>query len=388
MPLPTVLLVEPDPKTAEFVLLTLRNAGYSPVYTASGKEGMIAAWRDQVDLIISELDLPDIDGTEFIRKLRKDQRTQRTPIVLLTHITNPATTGEAFEAGANRIIVKQPDAMELLGQFMETELEIVEPRGMEAEPGLGFLISFLGVRGGAGTSSLTVNIAHMLGLGQGADQVVVVDLDLPLGSLKFITAASRGPDVVQLTSDDAPALLAGDIKAELVQPRGWALTLIPGVEHPRVGDRITAAQVGPLLQTLRRLYKYTLIDLGRSPVHLSRLILGQASQIVLVFHPDEEGVERTRLIRESLREEGISANHISALSNRPFPTDSLTQRSVQERLGKMPLAAIPNMGDNIALANAMHVPLQLRFPEERGTAALLEFTTGLLERLKNPELAT
>ncbi len=387
MPLATVLLVEPDPQTAEFVLLALQNAGYSGVHTASGKEGLIAAWRDQFDLIVSELDLPDIDGNELIRKLRRDQRTQRTPIVLLTHITNPATTGEAFEAGANRIIVKQPDAMELLQQFMETEFDKAEIPSAYAEPEIGYLIAFVGVRGGAGTSSLAVNMAHFLGLEQGADQVVLVDLDLPLGSLKFITAASGGPDVVELTSDNALSLLEGDFKAELINPRGWALTLIPGVDHPRVGDRITAALVGPLLQSLRRHFRFTIIDLGRGPIHLSRLIFGQASHIVLVFHPDEEGVERARLLRESLREEGIPADRISALSNRPFPTDSLTQHSVQERLGKMPLAAIPNMGDNVALANAMHVPLQLRFPEERGTAVLHEFTTQLLERLQNPELA-
>jgi len=387
LPLATVLLVEPDPQTAEFVLLALQNAGYSGVHTASGKEGLIAAWRDQFDLIVSELDLPDIDGNELIRKLRRDQRTQRTPIVLLTHITNPATTGEAFEAGANRIIVKQPDAMELLQQFMETEFDKAEIPSAYAEPEIGYLIAFVGVRGGAGTSSLAVNMAHFLGLEQGADQVVLVDLDLPLGSLKFITAASGGPDVVELTSDNALSLLEGDFKAELINPRGWALTLIPGVDHPRVGDRITAALVGPLLQSLRRHFRFTIIDLGRGPIHLSRLIFGQASHIVLVFHPDEEGVERARLLRESLREEGIPADRISALSNRPFPTDSLTQHSVQERLGKMPLAAIPNMGDNVALANAMHVPLQLRFPEERGTAVLHEFTTQLLERLQNPELA-
>ena len=387
MPPLTVLLVEPDPETAEFVLLTLQNAGYTTVHTASGKEGLIAAWRDQVDLIISELDLPDIDGNELIRKLRKDQRTQRTPIVLLTHITNPATTGEAFEAGANRIIVKQPDAMDLLQQFMNTEIDKGELPSEYPEPELGYLIAFVGVRGGTGTSSLAVNMAHFMGLEQGADQVVLVDLDLPLGSLKFITAASGGKDVVELTSANALSLLEDDLMADLINPRGWALTLIPGVDHPRIGDRITPALVGPLLQVLRQHFQFTIIDLGRGPIHLSRLILGQANQIVLVFHPDEEGVERARLLRESLREEGIPANRISALSNRPFPTDSLTQRSVQERLGNVPLAAIPNMGDNVALANAMHVPLQLRFPEERGTAALHEFSIQLLERVKNPEMA-
>jgi hypothetical protein len=108
---------------------------------------------------------------------------------------------------------------------------------------------------------------------------------------------------------------------------------------------------------------------------------------VLVFHPDQEGVERVRLFRDSLREEGIPASRIFALSNRPFPTDSLTQGSVQERLGSLPVAAIPNMGDNLALANTMHIPLQLRFPDARGTKALGEFSTELQERMRAPEPA-
>jgi Flp pilus assembly CpaE family ATPase len=381
----TVLLIEPDPQTAEFVLLFLHSAGYAVSHSSSGKEGLIAAWRDPVDLIISELDLPDIDGCELIQKLRRDQRTQRTPIVILTHITNPATTGEAFNAGANRVIVKQPDAMELLEQFIETEVDAAVPATGGAE--IGYLVAFIGVRGGAGTSSLSVNVAHFLGLEHGADQVVLLDLDLPLGSQKFITSASPGADIARLTSEEAPALLEADLKPELANPRGWAFTLIAGVDHPRVGDRITPAQVGPLLQSLRRQFIFTIIDLGRGPIHLARLIFGQANQLVLVFHPDEEGVERVRLLRDSLREEGVPANRICALSNRPFPTDSLTQRSVQERLGRLPVTAIPNMGDSVALANAMHVPLQLRFPDARGTAALSEFAAQLAERLRNPEPA-
>lgn len=377
-----ILLIEPDSQTADFLAMTIEESGRRLQHVLAGKEGLIVAWRDQVDLIVTELDLPDIDGIELIQKLRRDHRTARTPIVVLTHVSQPEKTAEAMEAGANRYLLKQPDAVDQLIQFIDSLSPVVsQPAEKLKHSGPGSLVAFLGVRGGVGTSTLAANFAHQFGRDAGAEQVVLLDLDLPLGSLREITAGSADVNIVELTAIDLPDLTPEQLKERLTPPRGWSTSLIPGVKNPGEADRIHVTQIGPALQTLRATYRLVVTDLGRSLGPISRLVLSQANLIVLVFFPDELGVSTAIEIRESLFQDGIPSDRVLFLSNRPFPTDSLTVRSVEARLGGSELTAIPNMGDNIALANAVHTPIERRFPEGRGTAALEEFASRIREKL-------
>ncbi|MFN2148531.1 MAG: response regulator [Anaerolineales bacterium] len=378
----TILLIEPDRQTADFLRLTLEGAGHQLKHVTAGKEGLIIAWRDQVDLIVTELDLPDIDGIELIEKLRRDRRTERTPIIVLTHVSAPDKTAAAMEAGADRYLVKQPDAVDQLMQFIASiRPSGPEPKEQLADKGPGVLIAMLGVRGGVGTSSLTANIAHQLGLQIGAEQVVLLDLDLPLGSLQEITGGSPDVNIVELTAVDLPEMRPEEIRERLTPPKGWSMSLISGIHHPGDAERIHVTQIGPALQTLRAFYRYILVDLGRSLGAISRLVLSQANLIILVFFPDELGVSNAMKIRESLFQDGIPPDRLLFLSNRPYPTDSLTSHSLQERLSGSEVKAIPNMDDNIALANAVHMPFQRRFPEARGTLALEDVVSRIRERL-------
>lgn len=377
-----ILLIEPDSASAEFLAQTLRDGSRRLQHVTAGKEGLIVAWRDQVDLIITELDLPDIDGLELIKKLRKDQRTRRTPLVVLTQVSDPQKTAAAMEAGADRYLLKQPDAVEALLQFIATSGP--EPRaGEPAQPpgSPGALVAFLGARGGVGTSSLAANLAHMIGTQTQSSQVVLLDLDQPLGSLRAITGASGELDLLELTRLDLAALRPDELKARLSIPQGWSMLLIPGPDHPAEAEDIHITHIGPALQTLRASCRYVLVDLGRSLGAVSRLVLSQADEIVLVFFPDEPGLSAALEIREALFQEGIPPERLQFLSNRPYPADSLTLRRLEERLSGAKLAAVPHMGDNLTLSNASHMPLLRRFPEGRGTLALGELVTRLLASL-------
>jgi DNA-binding response OmpR family regulator len=84
-----LLIIEPDQKTSVFMHHMLTRAGYDVQVAPSGKEGLIIAWRDLPDIIVTEMDLEDIASDELIRKLRHDQRTQRTITVGLTHLSDP-----------------------------------------------------------------------------------------------------------------------------------------------------------------------------------------------------------------------------------------------------------------------------------------------------------
>lgn len=63
-----ILVIEPDPGSAAYLDKLLKRAGYQVSLCSTGKDGLIKAWRDQPDIIVLELDLPDVDSLEIVRR--------------------------------------------------------------------------------------------------------------------------------------------------------------------------------------------------------------------------------------------------------------------------------------------------------------------------------
>jgi signal transduction histidine kinase len=105
----TVLYIEDDPASRMLVERTLRFAGYRVLIAERGIEGMDIARREQPDLILTDIDLPDLSGRELTTMLRADARFRLTPIVALT----AAAVGEGREltlaAGLDGYLTKPID---------------------------------------------------------------------------------------------------------------------------------------------------------------------------------------------------------------------------------------------------------------------------------------
>lgn len=83
-PMHTILYIEDDPASRTLVERTLKHAGYMVLVAERGLEGIDIARRAQPDLVLTDINLPDISGREVTTMLRSDIRFQNTPIVALT----------------------------------------------------------------------------------------------------------------------------------------------------------------------------------------------------------------------------------------------------------------------------------------------------------------
>ncbi len=185
----------------------LIRAGYEVGFAPGGKEGLIAAWRDQPDAVILELELPDLDGLDVIRRLRADPRTQKTWILCLTQRSAPQVAQQAFELGIEEYIVKQTDAVDLVLRGLADLRQGSQLKADGTSPlRPGRIIAFLGAKGGAGTSSLCLNFAHEISSLDPQRQAVVVDLVFPMGDLATFSGTVSPIDIVQLTAERAGAL--------------------------------------------------------------------------------------------------------------------------------------------------------------------------------------
>ena len=99
-----ILLVEDDATIGEVLASSLRSHAYQVVWEQTGRRALARAGTDAVDLVLLDLGLPDLDGVEVCRQLRKDQPD--CVLVMLTARSAEMDVVVGLEAGADDYLVK------------------------------------------------------------------------------------------------------------------------------------------------------------------------------------------------------------------------------------------------------------------------------------------
>ncbi len=113
-----VLIIEDDPDIAEGVRYNLQREGLEVRVALTGEQGLAAALdaRAAPSLIILDLMLPGMSGTELCRRLRREPQTRRTPIIMLTARTTETERLAGFDLGADDYITKPFSVRELVAR--------------------------------------------------------------------------------------------------------------------------------------------------------------------------------------------------------------------------------------------------------------------------------
>ncbi len=102
----TVMIVDDSPSIREVVNLTLANAGYNVLEAGHGQEALDVLNGKEVDLVITDLHMPIMDGITLIKELRAKEAFKFTPILFLTTESQAEKKEEAKGAGATGWITK------------------------------------------------------------------------------------------------------------------------------------------------------------------------------------------------------------------------------------------------------------------------------------------
>ncbi len=109
-----VLVIEDEKDLQQVLEFNLRKSGYDVLASLCGQEGLRLAREQRPDLVLLDLMLPDIAGTEVCRLLRQDATTKEIPIMILTAKGEEIDRVVGFELGADDYIVKPFSVRELL----------------------------------------------------------------------------------------------------------------------------------------------------------------------------------------------------------------------------------------------------------------------------------
>jgi two-component system chemotaxis response regulator CheY len=108
-----ILIVDDSASVRQVVSITLRQAGYAVVEGHDGKDALSKLTGQKVHLIISDVNMPNMDGISLVRAVKQLPTYKFTPIVMLTTESQEAKKREGQEAGAKAWILKpfKPDQL-------------------------------------------------------------------------------------------------------------------------------------------------------------------------------------------------------------------------------------------------------------------------------------
>ncbi|MFD2112917.1 response regulator [Thiorhodococcus fuscus] len=102
----TILMVDDSASLRSVVAIALRGAGYDVIEASDGRDALAKLAGQKVHLIISDVNMPNMDGITLVQELKKQPSYRFTPIMMLTTETQPEKKEAARAAGAKAWLVK------------------------------------------------------------------------------------------------------------------------------------------------------------------------------------------------------------------------------------------------------------------------------------------
>jgi two-component system, OmpR family, KDP operon response regulator KdpE len=124
----TVLLVDDEPQIRRLLRVILETAGYRVIESATGQEGLSQAAQRRPDVVLLDLGLPDVEGTEVLRRIRE---WSRVPIIILSVRDREPDKVTALDSGADDYVTKPFNSAELLAR-LRAALRHMQPGGPDA----------------------------------------------------------------------------------------------------------------------------------------------------------------------------------------------------------------------------------------------------------------
>lgn len=101
-----VLLIEDDPLLVNMYRSKFENEGFNLLVAENGEEGLGLALKENVDIIILDIMLPKISGTDMLAQLRKSSKGKKIPVIVLTNLTEEGEARKALRLGAKEYLTK------------------------------------------------------------------------------------------------------------------------------------------------------------------------------------------------------------------------------------------------------------------------------------------
>ncbi len=320
---------------------------------STGREAIELAAQYKPDVVLMDINMPDMDGITATREISAAVRT--TAVVMMSVQSEPDYLRKAMLAGARDFLTKPISSEDLyttIRRVYERNAPLraqeaamsslptapaAEGRPSSAAPitGAGHIIVIYSPQAGAGVTTLATNIASALM--RQSTRVVLVDCNLQFGDVDAFLNVQSQSTIADLTKavDD----LDQDVIESVLVTHGSGLKVLIAPAHPEQAYDIRPSDVGELVRMLSAAYDFVIVDAPVQYDELTLRLFDVAERIVLVGNPTIPAVRNVRKMLDifaSLEEPPNILDKVLFVLNRVYGEKD------QRNYGVVPTASIEN----------------------------------------------
>jgi pilus assembly protein CpaE len=309
-----ILVVDDDANVQRLLQYTLKQEGYDVVSASDGAEGFRLWGAEAPDLILLDVQLPKLDGYQVAAKIRSEEGgASHVPIIMLTAEREVEQKVRGLRAGADDYLIKPFHPAELLARIKSLLARFAPRDTLLARPPMGRVLAFYGAKGGVGTTTIAINAAIALHRELGR-KVCLVDANLQFGDHRvFLDLGLDKKSIVDIVS--APSIDV-DLVRQVMVKHDSGIDLLLAPPSPESADLVHADHMPIVLDHLRSLYDYILIDVDKRLDDVNLGIFEQAEGVFVVMTADLSCLKNVRLILETMGHLGYPASKLQLVLNR------------------------------------------------------------------------
>ena len=364
----------------------------------SGKEGIELAQEYDPDVVLMDINMPDMDGISATEAIRG--KLPHVQVIILSVQGDPNYMRRAMLAGARDFLTKPPMADELIsairraGEMAQQErtknVQAHSAPGKAGAPlgsGLsltqGKVITVYSPKGGTGCTTLAVNLA--LALHNEDTRAALIDGNFQYGDVAvFVNEQGKNTiiDIATRVDELDPEIVEG----VMINHAATGVHILAAPSRPEHAEQVSGDQFSHLIEYLRQMYAYVVIDTTPILTDITLSAIDKSDVIVLVTTQDIPSIKNARLFLDLLQTIGIERERIVFTMNRFDKRIAITPERVGDNLKQEVAAVIPLDERVVVPAVNRGVPFILDNKTQPSARGILSLAESVRETLASIEL--
>ena len=328
-----VLLIDDEQFYFKLLQKPLKDAEYKLEYAKSGSEGLAKIPTFEPEMLIVDLMLPELDGFEILKRLRRDPKFSYIPVIVITSQDELSEKLKAFEMGADDYLVKPFQPEELVARLgilarRGRAMQIVQKETTTASETT--VITVHSLRGGLGCSSIVVNLGlafHKLW----GKRTLLVDSVLTAGQVALLLDAkptATWENLVGLEPQNLDDMVIGEIMCS----HKSGVRYIASPRYPIAADTFTNETLRLLMEKIKAFNDFVVVDTSHDFSDITINMLSMSSTILLVLAPEMASLRTTMSALEIYDRLGVSLDKVKIALNNNSSNPAIKQAQLEKVL--------------------------------------------------------
>lgn len=378
-----ILIVDDDLETLRLVGLMLQRQGFQIVAANNGTQALKVACKELPDLILLDVMMPDLDGFEVTRQLRKDPATSGISILMFTAKSQVDDKVTGYDAGVDDYLTKPIHPAELMARIKALLARSQARVSAAAFAPKGYMVGFIASKGGLGLSTTVLNVGISLSQRYKKD-VLVVEMRPGQGSIALDLGFSSPDSLNNLLNLPPPEITPAAIEKELLRSTFGVRLLMASSHIQDASGLIKTEQMEMIARQLSGMAEIILMDIGVCCLPEVDKVLAYCDELFIAAEPYPSSIQRTRLLLDDVAQAGFGKSKLMNLVaiNRLRADIQLSVSQINEMLGH-PIAQMISPVPELAFQSVQRaIPLIQIQPDGLVAQQYLQLAGQITERIK------